>query len=74
MMTTYSYYIEEILSYLKNKDSVDINEVIHQLVLPNERTMLILEFMEFYRFIKFDNKREKIKIFKCGELLLNLPL
>jgi predicted transcriptional regulator len=72
-MTAFSDYIEEILSYLKNKESVDINEVKYQLILPDEITTSILEFMEFSRFIKFDNKKKNVQIFKCGELLLNLP-
>ncbi len=66
-------YIETILEYMKNRSWVDVTEIEQQIGLPTDKVILLLEFMEFSKFIEFDNEMKRGKIGKFGELLLDVP-
>lgn len=65
-------YIEKVLAHMKNKSWVDVSEIEQQMNIPTDKVILLLEFMEFSKFIELDKEGERGKIGKYGELLLDI--
>ena len=65
-------YIEKVLTHMKNGSWVDVNEIEQQVNLPTDKVILLLEFMEFSKFIEYDKEGKRGKIDKYGELLLDI--
>lgn len=65
-------YIEKVLAYMRNRGWVDVTEIEEQTGLPSDKVILLLEFMDFSKFIEFDGGMKRGKIGKFGELLLGI--
>lgn len=65
-------HIEKVLAYMKDRSWVDVSEIEQQIDLPTDKVILLLEFMKYSKFIEFDNERNRGKMDKFGELLLDI--
>lgn len=66
-------YTEKILTHIEGREWVPINELEQQLDLPEEKISIILDFLEFSKFVDVGKGRDMIKINKFGNMLLNIP-
>ncbi|MEA1894764.1 MAG: hypothetical protein U9N36_06120 [Euryarchaeota archaeon] len=70
---TWCQILELVLTYLRNKDWVAVEDTIEQMGLTKEAGMHVLDFLSEFNFIEFDTSKEKIRITSPSLQLLAIP-
>lgn len=72
-MAKWCQVLELVLTYLRNKDWVTVEDTIEQMELTKEIGMNVLNFLSEFNFIEFDTSKEKIRITNQSLQLLTMP-
>ena len=65
-------YTEQILAHIAGKEWVTINELEQQIGLSRDKVSLVLDFLEFSKFVDMGKGRNLVKINDFGNVLLNI--
>lgn len=66
-------YAGKILAHIKGKEWVTIDELEQQIGLSKDKISLVLDFLEFAKFIDVGKGNDQIKINAFGNTFLNIP-
>ena len=65
-------YTDKLLTYIADKEWVTINELEQQFGISSDKISLVLEFLEFSKFVDVAKGRNLVKINKFGNALLSI--
>lgn len=73
-MSTFNlaHYTDELLAYIADKEWVSTNELKQQIGLSSDKISLVLDFLEFSKFIDVGKGKNRVRINDFGNMLLNI--
>ncbi len=65
-------YTDKLLAHIANKEWVTIDELEQQIGISSDNISLLLDFLEFSKFVDVGKGRNRVKINDFGNMLLNI--